>query len=117
MRTHLRAQFHGCCREVAVLKIRCDSFVADQPSCPGPKGAPRPTGPALVACVDAAVALVDLVLTGALVATRCDVTVVVSVGPLAGGAGAGAGLDALTYVTVLGAAAGAWWPLAPARDG
>jgi hypothetical protein len=67
--------------------------------------------------VDAAVALVDLVAAGALVTTGRDDTDVVSAGAFVDGAGAAAGADVRTYVTVLDGAAGAWWTFARARDG
>ena len=60
------------------MLLCCHSFVADQPSWPGPKAAPWPTGPDGVLCFAAVVALVvgvvgvAGVLTGELVTVEVE---------------------------------------------
>lgn len=111
MRTHLTGRCAECYGEFAVLLLRCDCFVAGQPSWPGPKGAPRPTGPGLVLRDDSVVVPVEfevtreVVLTGAVPTGAFGDDVAAAPLPTDRAVLEAAGTDVLTNVAVRAVAA------------
>ena len=111
MRTHLTGRCESYWGEFAVLLLRCDCSVAGQPSWPGPKGAPRPTGPGLVLRDDSVVVPAEFEVTREVVLTGVVPTDAfgddVAAAPLPSGRAVveAAGTGVLTNVVVRAAAA------------